>query len=113
MLTKNSKKEYAAIIAAFLNKHGADRSRLTIDGYEFRVSALYEISINLDSINPLSDGVIQFKGNSKVLRTDAVSQVTQADVDAIFYGVAFMSTDTNGDEFLYKIQIKQLKDTPK
>lgn len=107
MLSENSKKEFASTIAAFLNKHGADRNLIVIDGYEFKVSAFYEISIN--SINQLPDGVIQFQGNSKITRTDVASGVTQTNAEVVFHGVAFMSTDTVGDEYLYKVQIDQLK----
>ena len=101
-------KECPAIIAAFLNKHGSDRSRLMIDGYLFKVSAFYDISINY--INVLPDGLIQFQGNSKILRTDEASGVSQKNVRVQFHGVAFMSEYKNGEEFLYKVQIDQLKD---
>ncbi len=109
MLTTISEKEKASIIAAFLNKHGSDRTRLTISDYEFKVSAFYEISIN--SINQLPDEAIQFQGNSKISRTDRISGVSQSDVNVAFHGVAFTSTDKDGDEILYKVQIEQLKDT--
>lgn len=101
-------KECPAIIAAFLNKHGADISRVMIDGYLFKVLAFYEISINY--INVLPDGLVQFHGKSKISRIDEASGVSQKNVRVQFHGVAFMSEYKNGEEFLYKVQIDQLKD---
>ena len=79
-----------------------------IDGYLFKVIAFYEVSIN--SINVLPDGLIQFQGNSKISRTDEASGISQKNVRVQFHGVAFMSEYKNGEEFLYKVQIDQLKD---
>lgn len=103
-----AKKECPASIAAFLNKHGADRNLLTIDGYQFSVLAFYGISIN--SINVLPDGLIQFQGNAKITRNDKASGISQSNVRVLFHGVAFMCEDKYGDEILYKVQIDQLKD---
>lgn len=101
-------KELATIIAAFLNKHGGNRKKLPISGYDFEVKGIYNIDISVKSISILPNESVQFYGSASVNQYDAASKVT-TDVKVNFNGVAFFVTDVQGDESLYHVSIDQMK----
>lgn len=105
---KPSKEELSKIIAAFLNKHGANRRMIHIDGYEFQVKGFTNVVIPSESINDLPNESIQFIGSAMIKQYDTASTVSTVE-DVIFHGVAFFAKDVEGDDCLLKVSIDQIK----
>ncbi|MDE6270044.1 MAG: hypothetical protein K2M12_04210 [Muribaculaceae bacterium] len=101
--------DVASVIAAFMNKHGADRRSLEIpEDYEFQVNGFSNVNVPLRSINILPDGAIQFNGTAEMRQTDCVSKII-SNVDVVFNGNAFFATDIPGDSCLMRVCLNQIK----
>ena len=100
--------ELASQIAAFLNKHAADRSRILVADYPFDILGIDNVSVPNTSINVLPDETVQFNGKATIHQVDGPSEVrTKSKIT--FHGVAFFAEDVQGDNNLLKVSLDQIK----